>query len=259
MRIVDPHKTASVLAALDAVGRGPAPPSRTTVPHPGEPDEAPEPGGLSEKEAAERLAEGGANELPRERRRTLPSIALGGREMARRQVGAIRKVRRATMRRRTLLAGAASLALPQALAASAQDDKADEMKLHLQMQALPQIRTAIQTATGHAENAIVLTPGRHQLFVRIVNRKLPAKAGVADDTALVSSAVSRAMAGKEEFSDVDVLHIDYVGDGGDVHTFDFRRDPQGKFQRHVSRRDIAAQRFSAGSASSKRPEPAPPA
>jgi hypothetical protein len=138
------------------------------------------------------------------------------------------------MRRRMLLAGAVGLALFQTAAASAQDDKVYEMKLQLQMRSLPQIRQAIQAATGHDENSITVTPGRHQLFVRIAKSKLPANANVADDADAVSSAVSTAIADKPEFGDVAVLHIDYIGDGGDTHTFDFRKDPQGKFQRRAS-------------------------
>lgn len=146
------------------------------------------------------------------------------------------------MRRRTLVAGAAALALFQTAAAWPQDDKSYETRLQLQARSLPAIRAAILSATGYDETAIEVKPGPHQLVITVVNSKLVAGSGAArvDEANAISSAVEQAIAPRPEFDDVDILHVDYVrrDKGGTVaetvHDIDFRKDPQGKFRHHVS-------------------------
>lgn len=146
------------------------------------------------------------------------------------------------MRRRMLFAGAAALALLQTAAAWSQDDKGYETKLQLQARSLPAIREEILKATGYDEMAVEVKPGRHQLFITVVNSKLLSGGGAAriDEATAISSAVAQAIAHRPEFDDVEALHIDYVRrDKPDTATqtvqgIDFRKDPQGKFKHHVS-------------------------
>ncbi len=146
------------------------------------------------------------------------------------------------MNRRLLFISAAALALFPAAAASAQDDKSYEVVLQRQAKSLPAIREAAVAATGYDEASIEVKPGPHQLFVTVVNSKLVGASSAArvDEASTISSAVARVLAGRPEFDDVEVLHVDYVRreqEGGRaemVQAIDFRKDPDGRFRHHVS-------------------------
>ncbi len=146
------------------------------------------------------------------------------------------------MRRRALFAGAAALALLRTAAAWPQDDKDYEAKLQRQAKSLPAIKSAVLAATGYDETMVDVKPGRHQLFIAVVNSRIASGNNAArmDEATAISSAVAQAIATRPEFDDVEVLHIDYVRrdkEGADtqpVQAIDFRKDPQGKFRYHVS-------------------------
>ncbi len=147
------------------------------------------------------------------------------------------------MRRRALFASAAALlAFLRTAAAWPQDDKDYEAKLQRQAKSLPAIKSAILAATGYDETMVDVRPGRHQLFIAVVNSRVASGSNAArvDEATAISSAVAEAIAARPEFDDVEVLHIDYVRrdkEGTDtqpVQAIDFRKDPQGKFRYHVS-------------------------
>jgi hypothetical protein len=146
------------------------------------------------------------------------------------------------MHRRTLLAAVATLSVLRISAAWPQDDKAYETKLQRQAKALPAIRAAIAAATGYDEASVEVTPGRHQLFVKLVNSKLADGNNAAriDEANVISSAVGQEIATRPDFNDVETLHVDYImrdnhgGAAETVQAIDFRRDSEGRFRHQVS-------------------------
>jgi hypothetical protein len=56
----------------------------------------------------------------------------------------------------------------------------------------------------------------------------------------IVSTIARIIADKPEFQGIQAIHVDYVkreADSGHTQTIDgidFRRDPQGNFQRHIT-------------------------
>lgn len=146
------------------------------------------------------------------------------------------------MHRRALFAGATALAFAHATAAWSQDDESYETKLQNQAKALPAIRDAIVAATGYDEDSIEVKPGRHQLFITVVNSKLIGGTPAAriNEAATISSAVAQAITTRPEFDDVEALHVDYVrrekenATAQTVQAIDFHKDPDGSFRHHVS-------------------------
>src|SRR5579859_929775 len=116
--------------------------------------------------------------------------------------------RRDRMHRRTLSTAAAALCLFGTRAAWPQDDKSYEAKLQLQARSLPAIKAAILAATGYDETSIEVTPGGHQLFIKVINSKLAAGSNAAriDEASAISSAVTREVATRTEFDDIEGLH-----------------------------------------------------
>ena len=97
-------------------------------------------------------------------------------------------------------------------------------------------------ATGYDAAAIELTATKVQFVVTIVNSKLIGGPSYQreNEARRIATTIARNVADKPEFRAIQAIHIDYVRrESGSGHTetidgIDFRKDPQGNFQHHVT-------------------------
>lgn len=104
------------------------------------------------------------------------------------------------------------------------------------------VKAAVLGATGYRASAVEVATGKAQLVVTVVNSKLNQRRAFdrEHEARRIVLAVSKAIADKPEFAGIQALHVDYVkrdADGGHSRTIDaidFRKDPQGRFQHHIT-------------------------
>jgi hypothetical protein len=129
-----------------------------------------------------------------------------------------------------VLASAALLGVPHAQLAQSQEMSLDAVK------------SAVLATTGYDGGAVELTATKVQFVVTIVNSKLidrPA-AERENEARRVASTIASIMADKPEFKGIQGIDVDYVKREADgSHTqridgIDFRKDPQGNFQHHIT-------------------------
>jgi len=107
-------------------------------------------------------------------------------------------------------------------------------------QSVAEVQAIVSAATGYGGAALGLGATPAQITVTIVNSPVAGRsAGERQtDAQRVVFAVANAIKDRPEFGEVHTVHVDYVTsqtDGGArkvVDGFDFRKDPQGVFQRH---------------------------
>ena len=104
------------------------------------------------------------------------------------------------------------------------------------------VKNAVVDATGYDAAAIELTATKVQFVVTIVNSKLIGGPSYQreNEARRIATTIARNVADKPEFRAIQAIHIDYVRrESGSGHTetidgIDFRKDPQGNFQHHVT-------------------------
>jgi phage terminase Nu1 subunit (DNA packaging protein) len=129
-----------------------------------------------------------------------------------------------------VLASAALFGVPHAQLAQSQ-----EMSLNA-------VKSAVLAATGYDGEAVELTATKVQFVVTIVNSKLNGSPAAEreNEATHIASKIASIIANKPEFKGIQAIHVDYVkreADSGHTQTIDgidFRRDPQGNFQRHIT-------------------------
>jgi hypothetical protein len=101
---------------------------------------------------------------------------------------------------------------------------------------------AILTATGYNPAAVELTATKVQFIVTLVNSKLvnePAS-GRESEASRITAAIAGIIAEMPEFKGIQAIHVEYVSrePHGSVSRIidgiDFRKDPQGNFQHHIT-------------------------
>ena len=111
-----------------------------------------------------------------------------------------------------------------------------------QEMSLNAVKSAVLAATGYEGEVVELTATKVQFAVTIVNSKLISRpAAERENEAMrIASTIASTIADKSEFKGIQAIHVDYVkqeADSGHTQTIDgidFRRDPQGNFQRHIT-------------------------
>jgi hypothetical protein len=129
-----------------------------------------------------------------------------------------------------VLASAALLGVPHAQLAQSQEMSLDAVK------------SAVLAATGYDGGAVELTATNVQLVVTIVNSKLNGSPAAEreNEATRIASKIASIIADKPEFKGIQGIHVDYVkreADGGHtqrIDGIDFRKDPQGNFQHHIT-------------------------
>ena len=107
---------------------------------------------------------------------------------------------------------------------------------------LNEVKRAILVAAGYDPSAVELTATNVQFIVTLVNSKLVA--GPAAQRESEASGIAAAIAGviseMPEFKGIQAIHVDYVSRKPDgsagriIDGIDFRKDPQGNFQHHIT-------------------------
>jgi hypothetical protein len=110
----------------------------------------------------------------------------------------------------------------------------------LQASAVPGIRRAAADAAGYKLTDIVAKNSAHLVTITIVNSKLN-NAGTLErknEASVISTAVAHAIAGKPEFADIMMIHVDYVKRKGNhddvIEGLDFNKNPAGDFSPHIT-------------------------
>jgi hypothetical protein len=114
---------------------------------------------------------------------------------------------------------------------------ADELRA-----ALPEVKKAILAATGYETGSVEVSATSLDIVVTLVNSNLTAgpNTGRENEARSIASAIASAIAGRQELKGILALHIDYTTrepDGSHSRTIDkidFRKDPGGVFQHHIS-------------------------
>ena len=108
--------------------------------------------------------------------------------------------------------------------------------------ALPEIKNAILAATQYESGSVEVSATSLVIVVTLVNsgQALGSNADRENEARSIASAIASVSANRKEFKGILVLHIDYMTrepDGSHsrmIDKFDFRKDPAGSFQHHIS-------------------------
>jgi spermidine/putrescine-binding protein len=120
------------------------------------------------------------------------------------------------------------------------DAASDAERAKQQTLLLPDLQKAAAAAARFKNETIEIKSTSHQIAIAVVNSKL--NDGVRTDRSAeasnIVSAIAKAIAGKPEFADVVIIHVDYVKRMGNASTviqgIDFNKAPDGAFQLHLT-------------------------
>ena len=104
------------------------------------------------------------------------------------------------------------------------------------------VKNGVLAATGYDGGAVELTATKVQFVVTIVNSKLIGRSAAEreNEATRIASTIASIIADKPEFKGIQGIHVDYVKremDGSHtqrIDGIDFRKDPQGNFQHHIT-------------------------
>ena len=120
------------------------------------------------------------------------------------------------------------------------DISADAALVKRQAIAIPGLQKAAATAARDKNAIIEVQSLAHQITVTVVNSKQNDGTSAVRfaEASTIVSAVAKAIAAKPEFSQVVIMHVDYVKRQGNASTvvqgIDFNKAPGGTFQLHRS-------------------------
>lgn len=108
--------------------------------------------------------------------------------------------------------------------------------------ALPEIKNAILAATQYESGSVEVSATSLVIVVTLVNsgQALGSNADRENEARSIASAIASVSANRKEFKGISALHIDYMTRDPDgshsrmIDKFDFRKDPAGSFQHHIS-------------------------
>ena len=104
------------------------------------------------------------------------------------------------------------------------------------------VMSGVLAATGYDGGAVELTATKVQFVLTIVNSKLIGRSATEreNEATRIASTIASIIADKPEFKGIQGIHVDYVKrevDGSRtqrIDGIDFRKDPQGNFQHHIT-------------------------
>jgi hypothetical protein len=135
-----------------------------------------------------------------------------------------------------------SLAVVLVFAALSEAPHALSLSAEQRDASLNKVKSAILAATGYDPAAVELTATHVQFAATLVNSKLVAgpASGRESEASRISTAIAGVIAEMPDFEGIRAIHIDYVRRRSDgsvsriIDGIDFRKDPQGAFQHHVT-------------------------
>ena len=118
------------------------------------------------------------------------------------------------------------------------DAASDAAQVTLQAASLKEIKALAETTGGYKAKDVELSSTAHQMTLTIINSKLntAALSKREAEAGRMVSAIARAIADKPAFSELPVIHVDYVERQGGtlkaVQRIDFFQSPAGGFVLH---------------------------
>jgi ABC-type Na+ efflux pump permease subunit len=141
---------------------------------------------------------------------------------------------------RSIFGLAATIALVSSAPALAADVAADAAQVATQAASIPALKQSAATAAGYKATDLEVKSTAHQITITVVNSKLNAglPAGRSNEAAKIMQALEKSIAGKVEFGQVMMMHLDYVSRQGTeskiIQGFDFNKSPSGSFVPHTT-------------------------
>jgi hypothetical protein len=109
-------------------------------------------------------------------------------------------------------------------------------------QSVAEVKAQVAASIGSDGSAFELAASPAQVNVTVVNSPLASRSAPdrKTDAQRIVAAVAGAIRDRAEFRSVHTVHVDYITRNPDgsgrklVDGFDFRKDPQGVFQAHLT-------------------------
>ena len=130
------------------------------------------------------------------------------------------------------------MAIGGAVPAGAADEQSDAAKVQRQVASSSNRRSTAAAAGGYAVKDVQVKSAAHQITVTVTDGNPAASAVPARDTSAsrIASAIADTIVDKPEFSQVMVIHVNYVirrgGNAKAVQNIDFFKSPAGTFVVH---------------------------
>jgi len=141
---------------------------------------------------------------------------------------------------RSIVGLVATMALVSSVSAFAAGAAADVAQVATQAASIPVLQQSAATAAGYKATDLEIKSTAHQITITVVNSKLNAglPAGRSNEASKITQALVKSIAGKVEFGQVTMIHLDYVSRQGTkskiIQGFDFNKSPAGSFVLHTT-------------------------
>lgn len=141
---------------------------------------------------------------------------------------------------RSIVGVVATMALVSSVPTLAADVADDAAQVAMQAASIPALMQSAATAAGYKVTDLEVKSTTHQITITVVNSKLNAgqPAGRRDEASKIMQTVEKSIAGKVEFGQVMMMHLDYVRRQGTeskiIQGFDFNKSPSGFFVPHTT-------------------------
>jgi hypothetical protein len=105
---------------------------------------------------------------------------------------------------------------------------------------LPKLQQAASAAARYKNTSIEVKSAPHQITVTVANSKLNDAATTERkvEASALASAIEKSIAGRPEFAEVQIIHVDYVKKVGNsstmIQSLDFNKTANGAFQVHLT-------------------------
>ena len=134
----------------------------------------------------------------------------------------------------------ATMVLVGSVPAFAADAAADVAQVATQEASIPALQQSAATTAAYEATDIEIKSTAHQITITVVNSKLNAglPAARSDEASTIIQALEKSIAGKVEFGQVMMMHLDYVSRQGTkskiIQGLDFNKSPSGSFVQHTT-------------------------
>jgi hypothetical protein len=139
-----------------------------------------------------------------------------------------------------LVAFVALVTIASSVPALAADVAADAAQVAKQAASIPALQRSAASAAGYKPVDVEVKSTAHQITVTVVNSNLNGglPAGRSSEAEKIVRALEKSIAGKAEFGQIIIMHVDYVSrQGADskiIQGLDFNKSPSGSFVPHKS-------------------------
>jgi hypothetical protein len=134
----------------------------------------------------------------------------------------------------------AIIAIVSSVPTFAADVAADAAQVARQAASIPALQQSAATAAGYKAADLEVRSTAHQITITVVNSKLNVglPVGRSSEASKIMQALEKSIAGRAEFGQVMMIHLDYVSRQGTdskiIQGFDFNKSPSGSFVPHTT-------------------------